>query len=134
MCGVRVGVSSALATARSPDEPGLLQVSSQWIYTVVIRFEAIIRLWGIWLHLTAGASGILEQCCILHGDSLVCVWTIHFYATRSAFNGAGWLQRGCACSTAAEYHGQARGTSLCQICAQALSVNLDVHKEETVSG
>lgn len=41
MCGVCVGVSSALATARSPDESDLLQVSSQWIYVVVIRFEVI---------------------------------------------------------------------------------------------
>lgn len=43
-------------------------------------------------------------------------------------------REGCACTTAVSYHGQAPGTSLCQMCAQALSVTLDVHREETVSG
>lgn len=92
MCGVCAWVHPLLWQLQEvQDEPGLFQVSSQWIYAVVIRFEAVFRLCRIWLHLTVGASGILEQCCISNGDLLVCIWTIHFCATRSTSNGAGWL-------------------------------------------
>ena len=52
------------------------RVSSQWIYAV------IILLWRIPLHLARGAGGVLEQSYVSHGDFLVSIWPIRFYATK----------------------------------------------------